>query len=261
MGAAAIERLERERSVSQRIAVRAEHDGVIVKLGVREGFYVTPATEVMSLAQLDEVWVVGDVLERHASWVQAGQPVLIELESEPGEVREAVVDYVYPELDPVTRTLQVRVRVANPQRSLRPRMFGRLSIRVGDSAPVVHVPREALIRGADVDRVVLDLGEGRYRAQPVRPGMESAERVAIVDGLQAGQRVVVSGQFLLDSEANIAAALRRMEGPEAPQSGAHEGMDHSAHEGMDRSAHEGMDHSSHEGMDHSGHEHMDGDRS
>ena len=227
---AGIARLERERSVSQRIAVRAEADGVIVRLGVREGFYVTPTTEVMSLAQLDEVWFLADVFERQAAWVQAGQSAEIQLEAEPGQRRFAQVDYVYPELDPTTRTLLLRMRLENPQRSLRPHMFGRLSIIAGESEPLVHVPREALIRGARTDRVMLDLGEGRYRVQAVRAGLESGDRVAILEGLQAGDRVVVSGQFLLDSEANIAGALARMDGPGEASVDAHEGMDHSMHE-------------------------------
>jgi Cu(I)/Ag(I) efflux system membrane fusion protein len=93
---------------------------------------------------------------------------------------------------------------------LRPNMFARVTIHAEDTGPVVHVPREAVIRGGNIDRVVVDLGEGRYRSRPVTLGIESGDRVAIRSGLEAGEKIVVSGQFLIDSESNIEAALARM---------------------------------------------------
>ncbi len=121
------------------------------------------------------------------------------------------VDYVDPELDPKTRTLKVRLRFDNAAETLRPNMFARVTIQGDSIGEVVHVPREALIRGGSVDRVVIALGEGRFRAQPVEMGIESGDRVAIRKGISAGELVVVSGQFLIDSESNIEAALKRMD--------------------------------------------------
>jgi Cu(I)/Ag(I) efflux system membrane fusion protein len=118
---------------------------------------------------------------------------------------------VYPELDPKTRTLKVRLRFDNAAESLRPNMFARVTIQGDSVGEVVHVPREALIRGGSVDRVVVALGDGRFRAQPVTVGIESGDRVAIRKGLSMGDRVVTSGQFLIDSESNIEAALGGME--------------------------------------------------
>jgi Cu(I)/Ag(I) efflux system membrane fusion protein len=205
-----IRRLDRERTIRQRVHVYAEADGVIANLGVREGIYVTPATDIMSVAKLDRVWVLAEVFERQAAWVHAGQHAMVELDYLPGEMWHGQVDYVYPELDPETRTLTVRLRFDNAARALRPNMFARVAIDGESTGDVVHVPREALIRGGSVDRVVVALGEGRFRAQPVTVGVESGDRVAIEDGLAAGDIVVTSGQFLIDSEANIEAALKRM---------------------------------------------------
>ncbi len=228
-----VARLDRERTVRQRVRVYAEMDGVIAHLGVREGIYVTPATEVMSVARLDRVWVIAEVFERQAAWVEPGQRAEVELDYLPGRRWQGVVDYVYPELDPATRTLRVRIRFDNEGEVLRPNMFARVTLFGGETEPVVHVPREALIRGGKVDRVVLALGAGRFRAQPVEVGIESGDRVAIREGVSPGDRVVTSGQFLIDSESNIEAALSRMQraGDDREHSAERdETRDHSQHQ-------------------------------
>jgi Cu(I)/Ag(I) efflux system membrane fusion protein len=214
MTAGEIDRLARDREVKQRIRVYAERDGVIAHLGVREGIFVTPATNVMSIAELDRVWVLAEVFERQASWVGAGQKAQVSLDYLPGQRWEGRVDYVYPELDAKTRALKVRLRLDNESVMLKPNMFARVMIEGEDGDPVVHVPKEALIRGGSGDRVVIDLGSGRFRSQPVVVGIESGDRVAILEGLSAGDPVVTSAQFLIDSESNIESALRRFEGAE-----------------------------------------------
>ena len=206
-----IVRLEKERRASQRVRVYAEADGVIAHLGVREGIFVTPATGVMSVARLDRVWVLAELFEKQAAWVAPGQQAEVELDYLPGKSWKGTVDYVYPELDATTRTLKVRIRFNNEGEVLRPNMFARVTLLGVETEPVVHVPREALIRGGNVDRVVLSLGNGRFRAQPVNTGIESGDRVAIRNGLSEGDLIVTSGQFLLDSESNIESALKRME--------------------------------------------------
>ena len=170
------------------------------------------------------MWVQVEVFERQAAWVAAGQRADVILDYLPGEVLHGTVDYVYPELDAKTRTLKVRLRFDNPDEALRPNMFARVTIFGTETPPVVHVAQEALIRGGAVDRVVLDLGDGRFRAQPVTIGIEAGDRVEIRSGLSKGDRVVTSGQFLIDSESNIDSALARM-----GESGANE-VDHSQHE-------------------------------
>jgi Cu(I)/Ag(I) efflux system membrane fusion protein len=206
-----IRRLDKERKVSQRVRVYAQSDGVIAHLGVREGIFVTPATEVMSVARLDRVWVLAEVFERQSAWVAPGQEATVELDYLPGRVLRGTVDYVYPELDPKTRTLKVRLRFDNEGETLRPNMFARVVIDGAAIDNIVHVPREAVIRGGSSNRVVVDLGDGKFQSREVRIGIESGDRVAIRSGLKDGERVVTSAQFLIDSESNIDAALERME--------------------------------------------------
>ena len=215
--AAELERLDGEGKVRQRLRVYAERNGVIADLGVRDGMYVTPNTDVISIASLDTVWVFGDVLERQAGWVKPGQAATLRFESLPGERYSAEIDYVYPELDPVTRTLRVRMRLQNLDSLLRPNMFGRVEIDGLETGPIVHVPREAVIRSGHDSRIVVELGDGRFESREIRLGVESGDRIAIRSGLRAGESVVVSGQFLIDSESSVGSALARMQpGDDAP---------------------------------------------
>jgi Cu(I)/Ag(I) efflux system membrane fusion protein len=253
MDAAAIERLDRERTVLQRVPYTAARDGIIAHLGVREGIFVTPETEVLSVASLDAVWVIAEVLERQSDWVEAGLRATVRLEHRPDAPLEAVVDYVYPELDPVSRTLRVRLRLDNRDRALRPNMYARVQLAGRGVRSIVHVPRAAVIRSSEGNRVIVQDGEGRFSQRDVLVGIESGDRVAIRRGLAEGERVVVSGQFLIDSEANMNTALERV-APASPDREAstrdHSDMDHPE---MD---HSDMDHSemNHSGMDHPGHD-------
>jgi membrane fusion protein, copper/silver efflux system len=209
MSANQIERLERTRDVRQRTAVYAGHSGVVAELRVREGEYLTPATDTMSIASLDEVWIVGEVFERQSAWVAVGQQVEVRFDAYPGEIWDGQVDYVYPELHQATRTLQVRVRIANLDGRLRPNMYARLTIHGTATEPTVHVPLEALIRGGQQDRIVLATPNGRFQSTRVTAGIEASGRVQIIDGLGPDETVVVSGQFLIDSESSLAGAERR----------------------------------------------------
>ncbi len=242
---AEIDRLARDRRVRQRIQVFAQSDGFIAHLGVREGIYVIPATEIMSIAELDQVWVLAEVFERQAAWVRPGQRADVELDYLPGKRWQGTVDYVYPELDEKTRTLKVRLRFDNADEVLRPNMFTRVTVFGTETDAVVHVPREALIRGGKVNRVVLSLGDGRFRAQPVEIGIESGDRVEIRRGVAAGERVVTSGQFLIDSESNIDVALERFRSTGTSDSSTEEIPD------TGESEHSQMDHDTTD--DHEGH--------
>ena len=209
MGEAEIDVLDERLEPSRQVRTVAAADGVVTHLGVRQGIHVTPATHVLSIADLRRVWVLAEVFERHAGAVAPGQAAQVRFDQLPGERWQGTVDYVYPTLDPRTRTLKVRIGFENEGRVLRPNMYARVVLMGPRTEPLVHIPREALIRGGDVDRVALALGDGQFRSVPVQAGIEAGARVAIASGLDAGDEVVVSGQFLIDSESNLASALSR----------------------------------------------------
>jgi Cu(I)/Ag(I) efflux system membrane fusion protein len=205
-----IDALRKSRKAAQRIQIRARADGLVTRLMVREGVYVTPATAIMSVARLDSVWVLAEVFERQSDWVRVGQAADVRLDYLPGRIWRGKVDFIYPELDPVTRTLKVRLRVDNSDETLRPNMFARITIEGTATEPVVNIPAQALIRGGRLNRVVVALGDGRFRSKAVEVGIESGDRVEIRSGLDRGDLVVTSGQFLIDSESNLEAEFARM---------------------------------------------------
>jgi Cu(I)/Ag(I) efflux system membrane fusion protein len=210
-----IQELSRTRKVQQRVETYAPQDGVVAVLNVRQGMYITPSTEVMSLADLGTVWVFAEVFERQTDWVQVGQRAEIRLPYRPGSTWQGRVEYVYPDLDPKTRTLRLRLRFENPHEILKPNMYAAVTLYAGERENAVTVPREAVIRTGQSERVVLALGNGRFQPREVVTGMEGGDDVEILEGLQAGERVVVAAQFLIDSESSLRASFARMTPPQA----------------------------------------------
>ena len=194
--------------------VYAPQDGVVVRLNQPEGMFVDPLFPVMQIADLSQVWVIADVVEQQAAWVQPGQSAEVRVVAWPGKSWKGLVDYVYPTLNRKTRTLRARLRFPNPEEVLKPNMYADVTI-AGGAQEALTIPREALIDTGSAQRVVLALGEGRFKPVPVVAGTEDGERVEIVSGLKEGDAVVVSGQFLIDSESNLKAGLGRLDASEA----------------------------------------------
>jgi len=210
-----IAQLKKSRRVQQTVAIHAPQDGVVATLPVREGMFVKPEMRVMSLAELSTVWLLADVYERQADWVKVDQPAEVRLAYRPGEVWDGRVEYIYPSLDPKTRTLKVRLRFDNPDEALKPNMYASVRIFGGPREDIIVIPLEGLIRTGSAERVIIALGDGRFEAREVRAGIESGDWVEIVAGLDAGEEVVISGQFLIDSEASFRASMMRMSTPES----------------------------------------------
>lgn len=206
-----IETLRNRGTVSENIRVEAPQDGVIIALNVREGMYVQPNSEIMNLADLSSVWLQAEVFESQAEWVAVGQAAEARFDSLQGSEFSGQVDYVYPVLDKVTRTLRVRLRFDNPGERLKPNMYAQVSIYGRLTPNALSIPRQALIPAPGRDRVVVTAGDGRFRVHEVMTGLESGDYVEIIAGLNEGDEVVTSAQFLIDSEASLAGSLQRLE--------------------------------------------------
>ena len=206
-----IQRLAKTLKANNTVQVLAPQDGTVTSLNVREGIFVRPATEIMSLADLSSVWLQAEVFESQADWVTRLQSAEARLNYLPGEVFSGRVDYVYPVLDPKTRTLQVRLRFDNPDERMKPNMYASVTIFGKPHPAALSIPREALIRGQDADRVVVALGDGDYTVHEVMTGIESGGWVEIIAGLDEGDEVVTSAQFLIDSEASLAGSIHRLD--------------------------------------------------
>jgi Cu(I)/Ag(I) efflux system membrane fusion protein len=225
---AQIAQLRRDRKVQQHVTFYAPQGGVADNLKIREGFFVMPGTTLMSIGVLEEVWVEAEVFERQGPLVTVGLPVTMTLDYLPGREWKGRVDYVYPSLDEKNRTLRVRLRFANEDRVLKPNMFVQVLIQAEPVAHALVVPREAVIRTGGQDRVVLALGDGRFRSTAVELGRMDEQYAEIRRGLEAGDEVVTSAQFLLDSESSKSADLMRMD--TGAQPGAAAGMAPAAHQ-------------------------------
>ncbi|AWL12310.1 Cation efflux system protein CusB [Saliniradius amylolyticus] len=218
MSAPFIDRLEQSRQVQHSITFYAPQSGVVDGLNIREGFYVKPGTTLMSIGQLDSVWVEAEVFERDAGSIQPGLPVTMTLDYLPGREWQGSVDYVYPSLNATTRTLRVRLKFENPDNTLRPNMFAQVSIQTAVTEPELLVPKEAVIRTGKQERVVLALGDGAFKSIAVTLGRVGDDAVEVLEGLNEGDTVVTSAQFLIDSESSKNSDFTRMSPQSEPDS-------------------------------------------
>lgn len=205
-----IREIERSGEARNRVPVRAPINGIVTQMEARDGMYVTESSAMFTIADLSQVWVLVDIYEHQIDWLAEGLSAEMRVPARPGRTWEGTVDYLYPELDPETRTLRVRLVFDNPDLALKPNMFADVVIYGGPKRDLLKIPAEALIATGERESVVLALGDGRFQPVDVVTGMQRDGEVEILSGLEEGDEIVVSGQFLIDSESNLQASFRRM---------------------------------------------------
>lgn len=208
-----IKQLIKTKDVQNLVSIYAPQHGIVSKLSIREGMRVKPEMDIMTLANLKSVWLQTAVFERQADWIMLGGRAEARLPHLPGEVWKGKVDFIYPTLDAKTRTLQVRLQFDTPDKRIKPNMYAKVVIFAPPKENILTIPREAVIRSGRGERVVLALGEGRFKSRAIRTGMESEGMLEVLAGLESGEKVVTSAQFLIDSQASLKGSLDRMEGP------------------------------------------------
>jgi membrane fusion protein, copper/silver efflux system len=192
------------------VPIRAPQGGVITEHRVREGMYVTPEDAMFTIVDLSEVWVMVDIFEHQIDWVQPGLTAEISTPAYPGRSWEGKVEFVYPEVHPQARTLRARLEFKNADELLMPNMFVEAVIYGGPKRDVLIVPREALILTGEREMVVKVVDDNQFQPVAVETGMWQGEAVEVRAGLDEGDEVVLSGQFLIDSESNLQASFRRL---------------------------------------------------
>ena len=202
---ASVERSGRPRST---VTITTPAGGVIQKLDVRQGMTVAAGQSLAEVAGLATVWLVAAVPEAQAARVRTGQAARVTFAAYPGETFAGRVQAVLPQVAGESRTLQARIELPNRGGRLRPGLFAQVAFG-GDGASALLVPSEALIRTGRRTLVMLAVAGGRYAPVEVRPGQEAGGRTEILAGLNEGDRVVASGQFLLDSEASLSGLAAR----------------------------------------------------
>lgn len=207
-----IARIEKTGEVERRVGYYAPFDGYVMDLGVREGAAVEPGATLFQLADLTRVWITAEVPEAQAAWIQSGDRTEAAVPALPGERFEGRIDTVYPELNSATRTLKVRMVIQNPHQTLKPGMFATTHLKGTPLTGVLSVPTESVITTGTRSLVIVADDDTHCRPVRVVVGAEQGGRSQILEGLALGQRVVASGQFLLDSEANLRGAFDNLAG-------------------------------------------------
>jgi len=194
------------------VTLRAPSDGVVSEVLVREGQAVAAGTPLFRINGVETVWLEAAIPQAGAAALRAGAPIEATVSALPGKIFGGEVEALLPPVDATSRTLRARSVVRNPDGLLAPGMFADVSLRADPGTSVPLVPTEALIATGSDSRVIVQDADGRFRAVRVRSGRSGDGRTEILAGLEGGERVVVSGQFLIDSEASLSGALERLGG-------------------------------------------------
>lgn len=194
-----------------RFTLRAPASGIVSDLAVREGAMVSPGMTLLRIVDLGRVWVYAEVPEAAAAEVAAATTVQVHPAAFPGRTFDGRVSAVLPQLSAGTRTLRVRIELANPGRVLVPGMLVNVALLPAAGEPVALVPQESVIPTGRRTVVIVQDDAGRFRPVEVQTGRVVGSETEIRSGIEAGAKVVVSGQFLLDSEASLKSALPRLD--------------------------------------------------
>jgi len=205
-----IHEVEQSQTIQKNLHIHSPVTGTVISIGAREGQYVTPETELYMVVDLSRVWVYADIYEYELPWVNVGDDVEMTLAGVPGKVFIGTLDYIYPYAEPNTRSIKVRMAFDNPDFLLKPEMFSEVVIKASEAVDIVVIPAEAVIRSGQSERVFVVRGPGKFEPTVVELGFESAGRVAVLSGIEEGDEVVVSAQFLVDSESSLREATAKM---------------------------------------------------
>jgi membrane fusion protein, copper/silver efflux system len=203
---AQLAQVEESRSPIRAVTIYSPATGYVTARNAFPGQKVTPETELYAISDLSRIWIMADVFEADLPKVGMGQAALITPASGSGGGFAARVTYIQPQIDPTTRTLKVRLESDNPKLRLKPDMFVNVEFRIGTTGRVT-VPADAVVNTGTRQTVFVDLGDGQLEPRAVQVGDHIGDRVQILQGLRLGERVVSSGTFLVDSEAQMKGGI------------------------------------------------------
>ncbi|MGR9087044.1 MAG: efflux RND transporter periplasmic adaptor subunit [Gammaproteobacteria bacterium] len=208
--------LTRTQQIKKSLHIHSPASGIVMNIGAREGQYVTPATELYMIADLSTVWVYADIYEHELPWVKVGDAVEMQLAGVPGRTFKGRLAYVYPYAEAKTRSIKVRLAFDNSELLLKPDMYAQVDILASTQIDAVTLPSEAVIRSGTRNQVFVKRAPGKFEPRPVTLGLGSNDKVAVLDGVEAGEEVVTSAQFLIDSESKLREATAKMKALDQP---------------------------------------------
>ena len=206
-----IDEIERTREVKTHMTIYAPIGGTVIDKKAFEGQYVKEGERLYTIADLSTVWVLADVYEYELPWVSNGMPAEMELSYIPGMRFEGKVLYVYPYMDEKTRTAKLRLEFKNLRYRLKPGMYANIYLNPRMSEDSLVIPQEAVIDSGVRKIVFVSLGKGKFQPREVKLGMEgNDDEFEVLEGLDENEQIVISGQFLLDSESRLSEAIQKM---------------------------------------------------
>lgn len=212
-----LKQLERTGKASKTLTLYSEHSGIVTSKNVLQGARVMAGEELLQIADLSTLWVNADIYEYELPWVKVGQKAEVDLPML-GRTIAGRIDYLFPALDNATRTVKARIVIDNRELAVKPAMFANVRIVAQTTSSVLTIPITALLNSGNEQTVFVALGEGRFAPRPVSTGLRDEALVEVRSGLIEGESVVVSAQFMLDSESRLREALDKMTAPKATSS-------------------------------------------
>ena len=207
-----IAELEKTRQVGRTMPILAPRSGIVTHKDVLEGAYIGSGQHLYRIADLSVVWIYADVYEYEMPWISKGQRAEVSLSYLSGEQFEGKVDYIFPFMNEKTRTVQVRMVFDNADGAFKPDMYADVVIRPEVARKGVVIPAQAVIHSGTRRVVVMAQGDGRFEPREIHIGVEAEDGYEVLRGLNPGEEIVTSAQFLIDSESNLKAALAGMRG-------------------------------------------------
>ncbi len=205
--------LSQNHNIHKSLHIHSPASGIVVSIGAREGQYVTPATEIYMIADLSEIWVYADIYENELPWVKEGDLVEMQLAGIPGRTFRGHLTFIYPYAEAKTRTIKARLQFNNADLLLKPDMFAEITIYASKRINALVIPSEAVIRSGIRDKVLVTRSSGKFEPRSITTGLSSNGKTIILDGLEEGETVVTSSQFLIDSESSLREATAKMRDP------------------------------------------------
>ena len=204
-----IQKLKETRQVNQTMTITSPADGIVTMKKVVDGSAIKAGMDLFQIIDYNKMWVIAQIFESELPWIRVGDKVVIKSSYDPMLEKSGKIDFIYPQVDTKSRSVDVRVIVNNSGLQLLPEMYVDAEISVDQKKGVVAVPKSAVIRGGKRNVVFVSLGEGKFEPREIHLGMETDDYYEVLHNLHAGEQVVTSAQFLLDSEAKLQEAIQK----------------------------------------------------
>jgi membrane fusion protein, copper/silver efflux system len=206
-----IRELERTKQVTKTLPIHSPITGTVIRKEVLQGAHVEPGEELYTIADLSHIWILADIYEYELSFVKIGQQAAVTLSYDPSTVLTGQVGFIYPTLDPKTRTAKVRFELDNADEKLKPDMYANVELRVNMGTRLA-IPQEAVIESGEKQVVFLHLGGGKLEPRLIKTGVKTGEWSEVLTGLKEGDHIVTSANFLIDSESRLKSVVEGMGG-------------------------------------------------